>query len=43
MEGLFYSGDLGKDVKHEPRLVPWWTMLAFAKSPGTKPGDLAGH
>ena len=20
-----------------------WTMLAFDKSPGTKPGDLAGH
>ena len=20
-----------------------WAMLAFAKSPGTKPGDLAGH
>ena len=44
-----------KKVEHEFRLVScrtllnigslgaMWTMLAFAKSPGTNPGDLAGH
>ena len=43
------------DVGHKPKLVPCWTMLdigslgsmwtilAFAKSPGMKPGDLVGH
>ena len=43
------------EVAHKPRLIRCWTvliigslgamstLLAFAKSPGTKPGDLAGH
>ena len=54
IQGLFYSGDLGEgEVAYEPRLLCWsvlveslgamWTVLAFAKSPRTKPGDCAGH
>ena len=53
---FFHSGCLCEgNVRHEPRLVPFWTILVigspgamwtmqnFLKSSYTKPGDLAGH
>ena len=54
-QGLFCGDLGNGKVGHKPRLVPCWTMkvigsfvamwtkIAFAKSPGAKPSDLAGH
>ena len=52
-QGLFYSGGFREGGSYTwaktlallviGSLSAMWTILAFAKSLGTKPGDLAGH
>ena len=49
IQAFFYSGDLGEaGVTYELQCMLCWSMLVigslvFAKSLGTKPGNLAGH